>query len=97
MKTTALISALLAATLSLTLPAQARAGNPVAEMAGMVLHLNHHPTSDEKKALRAILDSGQSTEGERVLARALLNMNHKVEGEDRKRLAQLTRNASAPA
>lgn len=97
MKTSILISALLSSALLLAIPGPARADSAIGEMAGIVLHLNHHPSSDEKKELREILDSDHATQGERTLARALLNMNHKVEGADRDRLAELARNDSAPA
>lgn len=68
-----------------------------AEMANIILHLNHHPTGAEKKILREILNGDHASKGERILAMALLNMNHKVSPADRAQLRELARDDSAPA
>ncbi len=73
------------------------ADSRTAEMADIILHLNHHPSGAEKRTLREILNSDHASKGERILAMALLNMNHKVTPADRAQLRELAQDSAAPA
>lgn len=69
----------------------------VREMAGIVSHLNHYPSSEEKGRLKAIIGDTGSTEHERVIATAIMNLRHEVESGDADKLRKVTSDMSAPA
>lgn len=78
-------------------PISASAGNAVAEMATIIINLNHYPTEAEKKELAAIIDDSGSTAGEKVIAGALMRMQHHVADSDAQQLMQLKSDETAPA
>jgi len=73
------------------------ASQAVREMAGIIVHLEHYPSSDEKGKLKSIADNMASTAQERVLARAIMNLKHKAADEDKDKLKQVMNDAAAPA
>jgi hypothetical protein len=75
----------------------AHADSPVSKMAGMVMHLNHHPDELEKKDLQKMIDDKATPENERVIASALMNMNHEVGDADKTKLKKIVDDKSAPA
>lgn len=58
-------------------------------MAGITMNLNHFPSDDDKAALKAIIDSDETSEDEAVIAMALSNMQHKVTAADAERLTDI--------
>lgn len=70
-------------------PVAASAGDAVAEMATIIINLNHYPTETEKKELAAIVADSNSTAGEKLIAGALMRMQHRVGGDDAQKLMQL--------
>lgn len=75
----------------------ARADSAISTMAGVVMHLNHHPSDSEKMELKKIIDDKATPENERELASALMNMNHKVGDADKAKLDQMIGDKSTPA
>ena len=73
------------------------ASGAVRDMAGIMAHLEHYPSSEEKGKLKSIADNMDSTEQERVLARAIMNLKHKAAAEDKDKLKQVMEDSSAPA
>jgi len=71
------------------------AGTAIQEMVGIMLHLNHHPNSDEKDSLQKIADDNATSVNERTIAEALKNMNHKVSDEDKAKLEKIADDSSA--
>jgi len=65
-------------------------------MAGIIMHLNHYPSTEEKDTLRAIVNDSTVPAHERVLAQALLNMKHKASAADKEKLQAIMNDASAP-
>jgi len=90
---------LMVAITSLLLGAQSAlaASAAVKEMAGIMIHLEHYPTSDEKGKLKSIADNSASTENERVLARAIMNLKHHAADADKDKLKKVMDDSSAPA
>jgi hypothetical protein len=72
------------------------ASQAVRDMAGIMIHLEHYPSSDEKGKLKSIADNMASTEQERVLARAIMNLQHKAADEDKDKLKKVMDDNSAP-
>lgn len=72
------------------------ADTAIQEIAEIILHLNHRPSSSEKDSLRQIINNGSASENERAIASALLNMNHHVRADDRAKLEQIANDSSAP-
>lgn len=66
----------------ITAPAALASGSTVSTMTGIVMHLQHYPSSGEKKMLANIIQNDQATAGEKVLAGALMRMQHAVQGAD---------------
>jgi hypothetical protein len=69
----------------------------VKEMAGILVHLEHHPSDMEKARLKAVADNGTSTDQESVLARAISHLQHHAADEDKGKLKQIMDDAAAPA
>lgn len=69
----------------------------VREMAGIMAHLKHYPSDEEKGKLKAIVADKSSTEQERVIATAIMNMEHEVTTGDADKLKKVTGDMSAPA
>jgi len=67
----------------------------VSTMAGIVLHLNHYPSNDEKTTLAEIVADAHATAGEKALAGALARMQHHVDGADAAALRALAADAHA--
>ncbi len=67
----------------------------ISTMAGIVLHLNHYPSADEKKVLSGIAADTHATAGEKVLAGALARMQHSVGGADATALRALSADTHA--
>ncbi|MDX8392122.1 MAG: hypothetical protein R8K53_06090 [Mariprofundaceae bacterium] len=78
-------------------PTLSTAGTAVAEMANIVIHLNHYPAAAEKQALAKIIAAAQTSAGEKTLAGALMRMQHKVGGEDAGKLRTLVADSKAAA
>jgi len=76
-------------------PISASAGNAVAEMASIIINLNHYPTEAEKKELAAIVADSESTAGEKVIAGALMRMQHHVGDNDAQQLMKLKSDETA--
>jgi len=57
-------------------------GSTISTMASIVMHLQHYPSNGEKKILANIIQSDQTTAGEKVLAGALMRMQHTMQGAD---------------
>lgn len=95
MKTTRIIIPLFLFLLLVSTPPLSLADSATGEMAQILIHLNHRPSSDEKQELRKIANSDHASKGERALATALLNMDHKVTAADRERLGELARDGTA--
>ena len=79
----------------LTAPLAEAADSNIGVMAGIVMHLNHYPSSDEQTQLAAIAGNKKSTAGEKVLANALMHMRHQVNAADAALLHQLQNAAAA--
>lgn len=77
------------ATLLLTSGIAIADSSAISAMAKITMNLNHFPSDDDKAALKAIIDSDESSEEEAAIAMALVNMKHKVTEEDAKRLADI--------
>jgi hypothetical protein len=58
-------------------------------LARVTMNLNHFPSDEDKVALKAIIDSDDSSEEEAAIAMALVNMQHKVTEADADRLADI--------
>jgi len=69
---------------------------PMHTMAGIIMHLNHYPSAEEKDTLRAIVNDSTVSAHEHVLAQALLNMKHKASAADKEKLQEIINDASAP-
>lgn len=89
----------LVALLGLMLGAQSAlaASAAVREMAGIMVHLEHHPSDAEKVKLKGIVDNKGSTGQERVLATAIANLSHSAAAEDMDKLKKVMGDAAAPA
>jgi hypothetical protein len=74
----------------------AAADSAVSKMAGMLIHLKHHPTDMEKKELQKIIKDKSIPENERVIAAALMNMNHEVSAPDQAKLKAVRDDKSTP-
>ena len=66
----------------ITVPVALAGGSTISTMAGIVMHLQHYPSSSEKQILASIVQNNQTTAGEKVLAGALMRMQHAVRGVD---------------
>ncbi len=64
-------------------------------LAGIIMHLNHYPSSSEQDVLSGIAAGHHATAGEKILASALKHMQHRVSGSDAEKLHQLQSDASA--
>lgn len=64
------------------IPAASAHDASIKNMAGIIMHLNHYPSDNEKQELAAIAGDDDLTPGERTLAGALMRMKHAVEGKD---------------
>lgn len=64
------------------------------EMAQIVTHLNHRPSSGDKEKLREIKNSG--TDAEKTIANALLNMEHQVGSKDKEKLRMVSKDRNVP-
>lgn len=69
----------------------------VREMAGIMMHLKHYPSDEEKAKLKAIVADKASTEQERVIATAISNLEHEVASGDADKLKKVAGDMSAPA
>jgi hypothetical protein len=78
-----------AATLLLTAGLAFADSAAIQTMARITMSLNHFPSDDDKVALKAIIDSDDSSEEEAAIAMALSNMQHKVTAADAERLADI--------
>jgi len=65
------------------------AESSVSEMATIIIHLNHYPTTEDKKVLTNIINGSHATAGEKVIAAALMRMQHSVNDEDADKLRRL--------
>lgn len=61
----------------------------VRTLAGITMNLNHFPSDEDKVALKAIIDSDDTSEEEAAIAMALFNMQHEVTEVDADRLADI--------
>ncbi len=66
-------------------------------MARITMSLNHYPSDEDKAALKAIVDSDDSSEEEASIAMALSNMQHKVSEKDAERLADIVDDETSDA
>jgi len=72
------------------MPAVQAHESALSTMAGMVMHLNHYPSADEKSMLAGIAADAHATAGEKLLAGALSRMQHQVGGTDTDALRALS-------
>jgi len=70
-------------------------GDAIGTMAGIVMHLNHYPSEDEKEELAGIIRDKHTTTGENVLAGSLMRMRHQVDAADAARLRALVADSKA--
>ena len=77
----ALVSALLWLPISVSAETPTQEDN-MAQMAQILLKLNHYPSNSEKATLQAISKKSAATAQERILANAILNINHQVNPAD---------------
>jgi len=70
------------------------AGGSMHNMAKIMMQLNHHPSSSEKKLLRKIAMNSQSAH-EKTIAEAMLNLQHKASSADKARLKEIMNDANA--
>jgi len=89
--------AILSALLFMSAPVVASAHGALSEIATIIIHLNHYPTTDEKKVLAAITADPQATDGDKIIAGALMRMQHRVEGVDADALRKLAGDDATPA
>ncbi len=68
----------------------------VREMAGIMLHLNHYASDEEKGKLKVIADDPATPQDERVIAAAVMNLEHQVSSPDRDKLKKVIDDNSAP-
>ncbi len=80
---------LLSVFLFVSSPLVLAAETAVAEMATIMMRLNHYPTAEEKQYLEKVLTDPNATSGEKTMAGALKRMQHAVGGEDAKQLKEL--------
>jgi len=66
----------------------------VKDMANMVIHLNHHPTDDEKARLQEIIDDGSLSDAVHTIASAMLNMEHRVSAQDKEKLGTIAQDSN---
>lgn len=97
MKSRILLCAVASAGLMLGAGSSLAASMAVKEMAGMMDHLEHYVSADEKAQLQTIIDSKDSTEQERVLATAIGDIKHHSAPEDRDKLQMVIDDNSAPS
>ncbi|HLP98276.1 MAG TPA: hypothetical protein VK149_07505 [Sideroxyarcus sp.] len=97
MKSKYLLVLLSMASLMLGSQSALAASAAVREMAGIMLHLSHYPSHDEKARLKSIAVDRSSTEQERVIAAAIANLEHRVAAGDADKLRKVTSDMSAPA
>ena len=68
----------------------------VREMAGILVKLEHYPSTAEKSRLMELASSKESTEQEKVVANAIANLSHTVADADVPKLKQVMDDAAAP-
>ena len=61
----------------------------VSTMATIMISLKHYPGDADKKALTAILESGDSSDAEKGIAMAIANIQHKVTAADKEKLSAI--------
>ncbi|RLL55643.1 hypothetical protein D8Y20_01710 [Mariprofundus sp. EBB-1] len=88
---------ILSALLFMSAPMVASAHGALSEIATIIMHLNHYPTTDDKKVLAEIAADPQSTAGDKIIAEALMRMQHQVKGADADALQKLAGNDATPA
>lgn len=69
----------------------------VKAMAGIMDHLMHYPSAEEKVKLKAIMDDKASSANEKVIAKAIMDLQHHVAAGDADALKKVAGDASAPA
>ena len=83
--------------LMLTAQATLAATAAVREMAGMLVKLEHYPSTAEKSRLMELAASKDSTAQEKVVANAMANLSHSATDADKAKLKQVVGDAVAPA
>lgn len=68
----------------------------VREMAGILVKLEHYPSTAEKSRLMELAASKDSTDREKVIANAMVNLKHAVADADKVKLKQTQDDAAAP-
>jgi len=66
----------------------------VKTMANIMMHLNHHPSSSDKKVLGKIAQNSQSKH-ERTIAQSMMNLQHKASSADKTKLKEIMNDTSA--
>ncbi len=61
----------------------------IIEMADIMISLEHFPTSGDQKKLQSVMDSGSSTEQEKIIANAIMNVQHQTTAEDQQKLQKI--------
>ena len=72
------------------------ASTAVREMAGILLHLEHYPSAEDKVKLHSITINKASTNQEQVLATSISNLQHQVAEVDKDKLKHVVDDAAAP-
>ena len=71
-------------------------GSSMHDMAKIMMHLNHFPSSSEKKVLQKIAESSNSMH-EKTIATAMINLQHSASSADKRKLKAIMNDASASA
>lgn len=68
---------------------------PIKEMAGMLMHLNHYPSNTEKRRLSKIAGDAHYSANTRTIARAIMNLHHKATADDKAALEKVIESGDA--
>ncbi len=69
----------------------------VRQMAGILVHLEHYPSAEDKVKLNSIAVNKSSTKQEQVLATSISNIKHQVADGDKDNLKHVTEDSAAPS
>jgi NADPH-dependent ferric siderophore reductase len=65
-------------------------------MAGIMMHLNHYPSSEEKQTLHDISTNSENSEHIRTIAQAMFNLQHSAAAADKPKLKAVITDMNAP-
>lgn len=73
------------------------ASDAIKKMAGIMINLNHYPSSQGKATLKKLLSSKSMSANERALATAMLNLDHKTIDSDKPALQKILEGEASSA